>query len=55
MELIDVLRSTPNSVGINSPIVISFKIIGAETPFQFPFKNASLIDKKLIFVKKKEG
>lgn len=54
MEIVNVLRLSQETVTISSPIAISFKIIGAEIPFQFPFENNSLTDKKIIFIKNKE-
>lgn len=55
MEILDVVRSTPAIVQVNSQFAVSFRIVGAEIPFQFPFQNASLSENKIIFVKQKEG
>lgn len=54
MEILDVVRSTPAIVSTDAPLFVSFRIVGAEIPFQFPFENNSLSEKKIIFVKQKE-
>lgn len=55
MEILDVVRVTPEVLPIAAELSIRFKIVGAEIPFHFPFENGSLQNKKIIFVKKKEG
>lgn len=50
MEILDVVRD-PAIVATNEPFRITFKIVGALNPFQFPFSNESLTEKEIVFIK----
>lgn len=49
MEIIDVQKS-PSQVGIKEKFQVLFKVVISK-PFEFPFSNESLQEKKIEFVK----
>lgn len=52
MKIVDVERS-PSDIGIKERFQILFKVVIVE-PFQFPFSNESLTEKKIEFIKEEE-
>lgn len=52
MQIQNVKRSTSATINTGEKIKVQFQIIGAVSPFQFPFSNESLSERLIQFIKK---